>query len=70
VAGVGITGTVASIISNASVPTALTFLSAAGTQTVTTALKNVFFSSRVKNHLAKGWTMHLVQDQLQATNPT
>ena len=63
IAGVGITGAVAAVISEASVPTALTFLSAAGTQTVTTALKNVIFPNRIKNLLDKGWSMRLTQDK-------
>lgn len=59
IAGVGITGAVSAIISKASVPVALTFLSAAGTQTVTMAIKKVFFPSKIKNHLGSGWTMKL-----------
>ena len=63
VASVGITGAIAGIISNASKSTAVIILSSAATATVTTSLKNVIFSHRIKNYLAKGWTMRLIQDQ-------
>jgi hypothetical protein len=59
IVGVGITGTVTAIIANANVPTAASFFSAAATQTLTTAIKNVFFPSKIKNFLNKGWTMQL-----------
>ncbi|HUH33706.1 MAG TPA: hypothetical protein VLZ28_07110 [Daejeonella sp.] len=63
VAGVGITGAVAAIISEASVPTALTFLSAAGTQAVTSALKNAIFPKKINYHLDKGWSMDVIADK-------
>ena len=59
IVSIGITGTITAIISSASVPASLSFLSAAGTQTVTTAMKNIFFSSRIKNHLKNGWQIKL-----------
>lgn len=68
VASVGITGAVSAIISKASVPTAVTFLSAAGTATVTTAIKGVFLSHKVKNHLGKKWTIRIQPDQAQPAN--
>lgn len=63
VAGVGVTGAVAGIVSNGkSASTVLTILSSAATAAVTTGLKNAIFSHRIKNYLANGWIMHLVQD--------
>lgn len=63
IAGVAITGAVAAIISDASVPTALTFLSAAGTQAVTSALEIAIFPNQIKNHLDRGWSMEVKPDQ-------
>jgi hypothetical protein len=65
VASVGITGAVAGIISDASSSTVVIILSSAATATVTTAMKNIFFSHRIKNYLVEGWTMRLLQNQLQ-----
>jgi hypothetical protein len=62
---VGITGAVAGIISDASSSTVVIILSSAATATVTTAMKNIFFSHRIKNYLVEGWTMRLLQNQLQ-----
>jgi hypothetical protein len=58
---VGVTGTVTAIIANANIPASLSFLSAAGTQTATTLLKNVFFSSKIKNKLSSGWNIHVMK---------
>ena len=59
IAGVGITGGVAGIISNASTSTIAILLSTAATAAITTALKNIIFSHKIKNHLGKDWTIHL-----------
>ncbi len=59
IVSIGITGTITAIISSASVPASLSFLSAAGTQTITTAMKNIFFSSKIKNHLQNGWQLKI-----------
>ncbi len=59
IVGIGISGTVTAIVSKADIPAALTFLSGAGTQIVTSGLRNVFFSSKIKNSLKNGWTMQL-----------
>jgi hypothetical protein len=57
VLSVGVTGTVTAIISSSGSSAAMGFVSAAATQTFTTALRNVFFSSKIKDHLGQGWTM-------------
>ncbi len=65
IVSIGITGTITAIISSASVPASLIFLSAAGTQTVTTAMKNIFFSSRIKNQLKNGWQLKIQPSPVQ-----
>ena len=59
VVSVGITGGVSAALGNGNSSTAVTFISAAATQAVTTALKNVVLSKRIKNHLQDGWSMQL-----------
>jgi hypothetical protein len=59
VAGVGITGTAAALVSNANLSPALSFVSAAATQTLTSGLRNTVLSSKIKNRLDNGWVMQL-----------
>ena len=59
IVGIGITGTVTAIIGGASIPTILSFLSGGATLAVTTALKNIVLSNKIKNKLQNGWTMQL-----------
>jgi hypothetical protein len=59
VAGVGITGTAAALVSNANLSPALSFVSAAATQTLTSGLRNSVLSSKIKNRLNEGWNMQL-----------
>ncbi|MBL7703654.1 MAG: hypothetical protein JNM14_15495 [Ferruginibacter sp.] len=59
IVGVGITGTVTAIIGGVSIPAVLSFLSGGATLAVTTALKNVVLSSKIKNRLNNGWNMQL-----------
>jgi hypothetical protein len=59
IVGVGLTGTVTAIIGGVSIPAILSFLSGGATLAVTTALKNVVLSSKIKNRLADGWTMQV-----------
>jgi hypothetical protein len=59
VAGVGITGTAAALVSNANLSPALSFVSAAATQTLTSGLHNTVLSSKIKNRLNEGWVMQL-----------
>jgi hypothetical protein len=59
VAGVGITGTAAALVSNANLSPALSFVSAAATQTLTSGLRNSVLSSKIKNRLNEGWVMQL-----------
>jgi hypothetical protein len=59
IVGIGITGTVTAIIGGASIPVILSFLSGGATLAVTTALKNVVLSNKIKNKLQNGWTMQL-----------
>ena len=59
VAGVGITGTAAALVSNANLSPVLSFVSAAATQTLTSGLRNSVLSSKIKNRLNEGWAMQL-----------
>jgi hypothetical protein len=59
VAGVGITGTAAALVSNANLSPVLSFVSAAATQTLTSGLRNSVLSSKIKNRLNNGWVMQL-----------
>jgi hypothetical protein len=59
IVGIGITGTVTAIIGGASIPVILSFLSGGATLAVTTALKNIVLSNKIKNKLQNGWTMQL-----------
>jgi hypothetical protein len=59
VAGVGITGTAAALVSNANLSPALSFISAAATQTLTSGLRNIVLSSTIKNRINDGWIMQL-----------
>jgi hypothetical protein len=59
IVGIGITGTVTAIIGGVSIPTILSFLSGGATLAVTTAMKNIVLSTKIKNKLKNGWTMQL-----------
>lgn len=59
VVSVGITGAISAIISKANVSPALNFVAAAGTSAVTGVMKNVFFSSKIKNYIGKDWSYKL-----------
>jgi hypothetical protein len=59
VAGIGITGSAAALVSNANVSPVLSFVSAAATQTLTSGLRNTVLSSKIKNRLNEGWVMQL-----------
>jgi hypothetical protein len=59
VAGVGITGTAAALVSNANLSPVLSFVSAAATQTLTSGLRNSVLSSKIKYRLNEGWAMQL-----------
>jgi hypothetical protein len=59
IVGIGITGTVTAIIGGVSIPAILSFLSGGATLAVTTALKNIVLSNKIKNKLQNGWTMQL-----------
>jgi hypothetical protein len=59
IAGIGITGTVAAILSKANLSPALGFVTAAAVPIVTNGLQNIVFSSRIKNRLNNGWQMKL-----------
>jgi hypothetical protein len=59
IVGVGITGTVTAIIGGVSIPAILSFLSGGATLALTTALKNVVLSNKIKNNLKDGWAMQL-----------
>jgi hypothetical protein len=59
VAGVGISGTAAAIVSNANLSPIMSFVSAAATQTLTSGLRNAVLSSKIKNKLNEGWVMQL-----------
>ncbi len=59
IVGVGITGTVTAIIGGVSIPAILSFLSGGATLAVTTALKNLVLSNKIKNNLKDGWAMQL-----------
>jgi hypothetical protein len=59
VAGVGITGTAAALVSNANLSPVLSFVSAAATQTLTSGLRNSVLSSKIKYRLNEGWVMEL-----------
>jgi hypothetical protein len=63
IVGVGITGTVTAIIGGVSIPVILSFLSGGATLAVTTALKNVVLSNKIKNNLKDGWAMKLQPGQ-------
>lgn len=60
VVSVGITGAISAIISKANVSPALNFVTAAGTSAVTGVMKNVFFSSKIKNEIGKDWSLRLL----------
>ena len=62
VVSVGITGGVSAALGNSNSSSGATFLSAAATQAVTTALKNVILSKRINNHLQDGWSMQLSKE--------
>jgi hypothetical protein len=59
ITGVAITGTVTAIIGAVSIPAILSFLSGGATLAVTTALKNIILSNKIKNNLKDGWVMQL-----------
>lgn len=63
IVGVGITGTVTAIIGGVSIPAILSFLSGGATLAVTTALKNIVLSNKIKNRLSNGWSMQLQPGQ-------
>jgi hypothetical protein len=67
VLSVGITGAIAAIISSSSKSTVAILLSTAATGAVTTALKNAVFSHKIKDKLANGWTLRLMNDTLQSS---
>ena len=64
VASVGITGGVSAALSSSNSSAAATFISAAATQAVTTALKNLVLSKKIKSHLQDDWTMQLDKEWL------
>jgi hypothetical protein len=59
IVGVGITGTVTAIIGGVSIPAVLSFLSGGATLAVTTAMKNLVLSNKIKARLKEGWNMQL-----------
>jgi hypothetical protein len=65
VASVGVTGAVSALISDVSTSFIAVLLSSAATGAVTTSMNSVFFNHKIKNYLAKGWSMRLVQDSIQ-----
>lgn len=63
IVGVGITGTVTAIIGGVSIPAIVSFLSGGATLAVTTALKNIVLSNKIKNNLKDGWNMQVLAVQ-------
>lgn len=63
IVGIGITGTITTVIGSVSIPAALGFASGAATGILTSGLKNVFFSTKIKNNLNDGWTMQVQPQQ-------
>jgi hypothetical protein len=63
IVGVGITGTVTAIIGGVSIPAILSFLSGGATLAVTTAMKNLVLSNKIKSRLKDGWNMQLQSGQ-------
>lgn len=63
IVGVGITGTVTAIIGGVSIPAILSFLSGGATLAVTTAMKNLVLSNKIKSRLQDGWVMQLQAGQ-------
>jgi hypothetical protein len=59
IVGIGIAGSAAAIVSKANLSPIISFASAAGTQILSTGLKNSVISSRVKNRLNNRWVMNL-----------
>lgn len=59
IVGVGISGTVTAIIGSVSIPAVLSFLSGGATLAVTTALKNLVLSNKIKNRMQDGWSLQL-----------
>lgn len=59
IVGVGISGTVTAIIGGVSIPAILSFLSGGATLAVTTAMKNLVLSNKIKNNINDGWTVQL-----------
>jgi len=59
IVGIGITGTVTAVIGGVSIPAILSFLSGGATLAVTTAMKNLVLSTKIKHKLKNGWTMQL-----------
>lgn len=59
IVGVGITGTVTAIIGGVSIPAILSFLSGGATLAVTTAMKNLVLSNKIKNKINDGWAVQL-----------
>lgn len=56
---IGIAGTVTAVIAQADLPAALSFVTAAGTSTVTGIVGRVIIGNKVKNKLPNGWSMQL-----------
>lgn len=63
IVGVGITGTVTAIIGGISIPAILSFLSGGATLAITTAMKNLVLSNKIKARLKDGWTMQVLAGQ-------
>lgn len=59
IVAIGITGTITTVIGSVSIPAALGFASGAAVGLLTSGLKNVFLSTKVKNNLNEGWTMQV-----------
>ena len=57
--GIGFAGTASAIVSNANLSPIVSFAAAAGSQILTTGLRNAVLSSKIKNRLNNGWTMNL-----------
>ncbi len=60
IVGIGITGTVAGVLSSRTSSKAGIILSTAATAAVTTALKNLLFPRKIKNHVPANWNVQSV----------
>lgn len=60
IVGVGISGTVTAIVGGVSIPAVLSFLSGGATLAVTSFMKNLVLSNKIKARLKDGWTMQVL----------